>query len=350
MGESNYFRRAGEFERNGKLDRALAVLLALRRDPRMSGARNVAEAGIRRIMSRVEQEGARMMRSMSIRPVHEHKASPSRSGAMEERGIAPVVSLTTISGRLDRVSRTVESILSQTWKPQAVNLYVSSAPHLIDEGIRSDDPRLAQIASLGVNIYSVPNLGPYRKQIPIILQLRRASADPETPIITIDDDVLYPPNIIESLMSVLNEGDTVVAHRGREIRQEGSGLGNYQSFGAPTERCSQMNLGTGKNGIAYRLKYFPGQDSDFIGPILAPTADDLWCKWAIAKYCIPTTILEPRAIFDSSLDFKELAPEDKRGLYHQYNAKGTNDEAMQNLEAYFAAKGNGLIALGAPRQ
>jgi hypothetical protein len=119
----------------------------------------------------------------------------------------------------------------------------------------------------------------------------------------------------------------------------------YDRFDRPATVPALASLGTGKNGIAYRLGYFPQRDEDFIGPVLAPTADDLWCKWVTARYCVPTLILSPDAAFDASRDLQETDPQDKAGLFHRFNARGSNDDAMANLEAYFDAQGSGLLPL-----
>jgi hypothetical protein len=216
---------------------------------------------------------------------------------------------------------------------------------LIDNGIQCDNPHLKYIASMGVNIYKVPNIGPYRKQYPLVIQLRSSFAPANTPIITFDDDVVYPSNIAGLLMSALDSSDAVVAHRGRKINFEKGRIASYKDFSSPTNFSSNLNMGTGKNGIAYRLKYFPEKYEDYIGHILAPTADDVWCKWATSLYCIPTIILEPMAAFGGSEDFIETQPHDKNGLFHVFNAKGSNDDAINNIEKYFSTKGVGVIAL-----
>ena len=181
------------------------------------------------------------------------------------------------------------------------------------------------IANKGINIYSTPNLGPYRKMMPIILQLNKCLGYPNTPIITIDDDVIYPNYIIGKITNELIYSNSVVAHRGRKLIKNNNRIGLYKESSVPSNGKSFSHLGNGKNGIGYRLKYFPKKSEEMIGPIIAPTADDIWSKWITSSKGIPTIILEPEAAYDSKLDFEESYNNDKRSLFNSYNKHGIND-------------------------
>ncbi|MDO6709125.1 glycosyltransferase family A protein [Aliiglaciecola sp. 2_MG-2023] len=280
----------------------------------------------------------------SSKKIFEHKNNPNNYVISD--GIPnPVVSFTAISTRIERVAKTVESIAKQTLPAHSINLYVSPDPYLVDEGIPANHPELEKIAALGVNIYHTQNIGPYRKQYPVIHQLRNAGASELTPVVTIDDDVIYPETILEDLVTEMLTTDAVVAHRGRKIVLGANKIDNYSSFPIPDKTPNLLNMGTGKNGMVYKLKDFPEDKSLFVGPILAPTADDIWCKWATTLLKVPTLILEPNAAYDPSLDFAETAPTDKRGLFHTYNARGTNDIAIKNIESFFCSLGEGLFSI-----
>lgn len=345
---STYLKLSGEHERAGRIGDAMSVLISAIKADNQQAMIHIYELNINRLITKAKQKAKSLMLSTSPVALYEQNLTP-QSYAKDTFGLTqnlpPIISLTAISGRIDRVEITVASILKQTQKPHSINLYVSEEPHLIDEGIRRDSTALRRISDLGVNVYLVPNIGPYRKQVPLVIQLRATSASDKAPIITIDDDVIYPPDIIYRLMTALETEEAVIAHRGRELVFEGQLLASYKNFSAPQIRSSLLNMGTGKNGIAYRLGYFPSNYEDFIGHILAPTADDIWCKWATSSYCIPTVILEPTAAYDQSLDFKEVEPNDKNGLFHKFNAKGANDIAIENMEKYFTFKDVSVVAI-----
>lgn len=343
-----YLKEAGAHERAGRLASALSTLINARKVNVNNELSKFYEMNIKRLINRAQQKARSFYSTTQPVPLYETKDNPRNYvDKHQDRGhrLPPIISLTAISTRISRVEKTVASITNQTLKPHSINLYISSEPYLIDEGIRQCDPLLKRLNELGVNIYQVPNIGPYRKQVPLVIQLRATAASPRTPIITIDDDVIYPPDIVHRLMTALESENSVIAHRGRRISIEDGVLSKYSLFPPPSARSSDLNMGTGKNGIAYRLGYFPSNPDDFIGHILAPTADDIWCKWATSSYCVPTVILEPDAAYNPSLDFAESALSDRNGLFYKYNAKGANDDAMENLEAYFMSRGTGITAL-----
>jgi hypothetical protein len=277
--------------------------------------------------------------SMSLpEALYVHKTTPLSLVGSAPKGPSPVISLTCISTRLERLPATLETLFAQDLSPHSVNLYISSEPHLLDKGIPKDDPTLKKIHAMGANVYHVKNLGPFRKQHPVVAQLHSVNASPSTLIVTVDDDVLYPRDTLRNLATLCDREHCVVAQRGRKMLFSEGKIAAYDSFRIPTSSISHMNLANGRNGIMYKLRFFPKNHELYVGPWLSPTADDLWCKWIMAYYCIPTMITEPKAAFVPSLDFEETDKSDKLSLFHAFNARGKNDIAIESLEAYFGSR------------
>jgi len=344
MVDNSKLKKALLWEKEGMLGEALSSLRDVALDKSYAKLLPIIDLNVERIVQKVKMD--KTFSHLKVEAVYENSQNPSTysNGHYAVKGV-PLISLTAISTRLDRVYKTIETLTKQTLNPHSINLYVSTDPYLIDEGVDSKNPALKKIADLGANIYIVDNIGPYRKQYPIIKQLKDANANPSTPFVTVDDDVLYPPTIIERLVKELDSTDSVVAHRGRAITFDNNQLQPYKNFSIPKREKNIFNMGTGRNGIIYRLGFFPTNYEDYMGHVLAPTADDLWCKYVTTAYCVETAILEPRAATDPSLDFKETMPSDKRGLFHNYNAKGRNDIAMTALETFFSKSSRGIEVL-----
>ena len=342
--QRTYLQELSTLEQEANYTDALVVLREAMCDPDYAGIRRMLDSNLRRI-----SETARLKarsRRMAAFAHTEFANNPYQYAEYKKKGgNAPLVSLTTISTRLDRVAETIATIQDQSLPPHSVNLYISEDPYLIDKGVSPNNEHLRKIGDLGANIYFVDNIGPYRKQIPLIHQLHKSGADDQTPFITIDDDVIYPDSIVKQLFDAAEESQAVISHRGRQITFSNGWFDNYKSFVPPQTAPSLLNIGTGRNGILYRLNHFPRNYDYFIGPTIAPTADDLWCKYITAGYCIPTVILEPNAMFDTNLDFKETRPDDKRGLFHNFNARGRNDLALTALEMVFSIFGRGILDL-----
>lgn len=333
------FHDMGKMEREGNLSSAFNLSMEILSNKSLVGLHAVATNNLVRINKKIDS----LIHDYWVEPkvIYEGNKNP-KSYHLDISGklggnLPVIVSLTTISGRLNRLKKTIASIKNQSVDLHSINLYVSKEPYLLDAGIDENCQELKDIHDMGVNIYSVTNIGPYRKQIPIVYQLKNTNAPSCTPIVTMDDDVIYPNNIVERLLSI---SDSVVAHRGRKIVFSKGGIGNYGEFCIPKNRRDYLNLGTGKNGILYRLAFFPNNIKGYAGPIIAPTTDDLWCKWVTAFSCIPTHILETQAAYDPKLDFEESDPMDKNGLFHKFNkqgkiGKGNNDIAIKSLENYY---------------
>lgn len=324
-------------EHKGLLGEALTCSIRLIRRTRGDKFHEVAQANANRLMLKITRR-AKALLSAPI-PLFETSATPltyANDAGAEEARLPPIVSLTTINGRLDACERTIESLLKQTMKPHSINLYVSEEAYLLDQGISRNHPLVAQIANLGVNIYVVPNIGPYRKQIPIITQLRSSGASDSSCIVTMDDDVLYPELAIERIVTQCRTSGHLAAHRGRRMHRNGEGFASYAGFDAPVSISSLENLPNGRNGIAFLLGHVPFDAKYMTGPIIAPTADDLWLKFVTLVRCIPCAILEPSAIMDPAVDYQDVFPERKEGLWRGYNANGSNDVSLESLDSYFS--------------
>ena len=163
----------------------------------------------------------------------------------------PIISLCTISSRKSSVAETIRSILDQSIDDFEVRLHISTDPFLLDEGISGEELELP--ADPRLSVFSVPNHGPYRK---LLFSLKHA--DYGQPIITIDDDTIYPPNFIEEMINLWKEHRCVIAKRGLQLRAIDGKIAPYK-FCQNLERdhaTKLANLPTGKDGILYFKEYF----------------------------------------------------------------------------------------------
>lgn len=110
-------------------------------------------------------------------------ANPRRSEA--------IVSLTSIPSRLPLIERTMKSLLRQSLPPARI---VLNLPHFSKrEGIAYEAPAFLDGLE-AVKIRWCEDLGPATKLLPSL-----AGEDPQTPIIVVDDDRIYPANLVADL-------------------------------------------------------------------------------------------------------------------------------------------------------
>ena len=196
------------------------------------------------------------------------------SGVSPSRRQPLVVSLTTYSKRINDVYLTIESIFQQSLKPDRIVLWIAKNECSFD-----DLPAiLHKQCERGLEIeFCNRDLGPYSK---FFYSLQKY---PDSLILTVDDDVLYPFDMIDQLYRAhLKNGDIIFCHRAHRIGvTKAGGLMPYWDWELGTSCIESIStiFPTGVGGVLY----FPGCFDDEIlnqeaFMRLAPRADDIWLK------------------------------------------------------------------------
>lgn len=199
----------------------------------------------------------------------------------EEKIIAPrrwdakelIVSLTTYSKRIHDVHLVIESIAMQTFKPHRIILWLDEDEFTID----SIPLILKKQVERGLEVRFCPNYRSYKKLIPT-LQLF-----PDADIVTIDDDILYPHDMLELLVKEhhCNPG-CVIGHRVHRIKKDQKGrVIPYRYWEHEISDCddSFLHMAIGVGGVFYpagSLNSECNNIEEFTN--LAPNADDIWFK------------------------------------------------------------------------
>lgn len=239
------------------------------------------------------------------------------------------VSLTTIAARVGQVHLVIGSILTQEPPPARVVLHVSAAPWLLDAGITSLPDSLCDLVDRSggrLHIRFVENSGPYRKILPWLAD----HAGSDRLVITADDDTLYPQGWLAGLLGAWQPG-LVVAHSAHPVVVRGGRLAPYgQWFKAPLASPAMRVLPIGKDGVLYRASDFPPDVLDIEDALrLAPTGDDLWLRWHLARMGIAVV-----TIGQGKLPGVGKGP----SLWGSFNRGGGNDATIAAIEAHFAAR------------
>lgn len=184
----------------------------------------------------------------------------------------PVVSLTTFEPRWARVHYTLEAIGAGHLKPSRLLLWVASS--VLQMGI--PDP-LKRLQSRGVEILQCEDIGPHKKYFPAVNMLAS-----EVPLVTADDDVLYPIDWLERLRAAaLRLPGCVLAHRARTIALlPDGGLASYSQWAhCHSARPSALHIAVGIGGVLYPgvMQQALRQAGDGFRTN-CPRADDIWLK------------------------------------------------------------------------
>ena len=185
----------------------------------------------------------------------------------------PIVSLKSFGDRVDTVYLTIQSIFEQTLPAKKIILWLSQ-----DEFSIKNLPRtLQECRKRGLDVRFCQDYRSYDKLIHTLEEY------PNDDIITIDDDVLYPPDLLKILTRASKQyPGCVLGTRGHRITLDSNRKPlAYQHWDQcitnTTPRFDTLLTGTG--GIFYPTGTFSSAVLDSkLFMQLCPTGDDIWFK------------------------------------------------------------------------
>lgn len=232
-----------------------------------------------------------------------------------------IVSLTSYGKRMDKLHLVIESIMQQTEKPNRIILWLAE-----DEKNSDNIPvRVKQFQERGLEIFFCPDFKSYKKIVPTL------SICPEADVITFDDDIIYPQDVIEKLVKGhLKYPDTIIACRAHRLTfdQDGSIMPYMQWDWIVKGGTSIRLLPTTGWGTLFPSSCF---HEDFMNDALfmklAPQGDDLWCKFMSVLKGIKVHSLDIQLC-----DFVELYTE---GLWTSNVGQNVNDAQISAILAEY---------------
>jgi hypothetical protein len=182
----------------------------------------------------------------------------------------PVVSLTTYGKRTETVHLSLESIASGSMLPSRIILWLDNP-----NTFKNLPPSLQRLEERGLEIKLSDNYGPHTKYYPFV-----ESTDTfERPLVTADDDVLYPQNWLSGLVRSFNQNPTAVnCYRAHVMKFAGKKIAPYVNWSPCTSvQPNFLHFATGSYGCIYPpffLRELRTAGSEFSK--LCPAADDVW--------------------------------------------------------------------------
>lgn len=177
-----------------------------------------------------------------------------------------VVSLTTLPDRYDNLYKTLKTVNNQTQKPDAIYL---TLPYIAKRLNQPYPPLPKKIKKLCTIVRTKEDYGPICKIYGALV----SEQDPDTIIITVDDDSIYPLNLIESLtncsklrpdaaitcMGIL-VGSGVSLFAINTTLQECKPYKNMLGFNVPNDGRA-VDVVQGVSGVLYKRGFFPTCDN-----------------------------------------------------------------------------------------
>jgi hypothetical protein len=237
-----------------------------------------------------------------------------------------VISLTSFPPRIERVHLVIQSLLTQTLQPHRIVLYLSQQ----EFPNRTLPQRLARLAQLAKDRFEIRfvegNLGPYKK---LLCALGDFSG---SPIVTCDDDRIYPPQLLARLVRAAEQRPrTIICTCGRRMTARGNRLNSYREW--PHDRAPERSfwlLPLGTWGVLYPPDSLDPavHDTDLI-QTLSPLTDDIWLKAMSLRQNVPCSATGgDQAI--PELRFRDDAP-----LWRSNLLRHGNDVAITRVFSHF---------------
>ncbi len=237
-----------------------------------------------------------------------------------------VVSLTTIPSRITNIFPCVNSILMQTRPPDRIYLNIPRVSKRENKGYKI--PYLLRKDKRIILTNCKEDPGPILK----LVQTLKEETHPDTLIITVDDDTVYPRHLIKTLLRFHHKfPKAALGFRGWRLPVSGKFLERTVLYANSIKKPYKVDVLSGVSGVLYIRKQFK---DDFFSPQGLPDAaffvDDICIsgylkKNEIEKYLIPYPMREP---FSHYINTKNSNP------LWRINQDGRNDQEM--IDFYFS--------------
>jgi hypothetical protein len=232
-----------------------------------------------------------------------------------------VVSLTTIPDRIRHIGPTLHSLLDQTRRPDAIVLNLPS--HARREDRTYVIPPFLDALDAVERIDCGEDRGPGTKLLPTLERER----DPDTRIIVVDDDQVYPRNLVENLVEWSQRlPDAAICSRGFRIPAEYDIENRDTIYGTHIRDSERIEIMQGSAGFLVRPRFFDASVFDYSdAPAEAFFVDDVWFAGQLARAGVDRYV----APFDNC--YSRIATWTARrslSLWTRENADGSNDAIL----------------------
>jgi hypothetical protein len=232
-----------------------------------------------------------------------------------------VVSLTTMPDRIQHLRPTINSLLDQSLRPDAIYLNLPDRSHRFQS--RYTVPGfLDQVSSLEIRSCGY-DWGPATKVIPTL----QAETDPDTMIIVVDDDQIYPRRMIERF--VFHEDDfpdAALCARGFRIPLALHHPLRDTVYGTRVDSPVEVEVMQGSAGVLVKPRFFTDEFLDYTdAPESATMVDDVWIGGNLARNGVRKLVVP---FLDVYARIETLGVKRSLSLSHNENRDHSNNDTM----------------------
>lgn len=197
-----------------------------------------------------------------------------RKSLQEYTDRAVILSLTTYPKRMETLPLVVESLLRQTVRPTSFQLWLAEEQYPDKETLLRD---MKPYMDRGLEILFCDDLKSHKKYYYTMKN------NPDAIVVTVDDDIIYPENMLEELLEThMKYPDCVVTHRAHKMTKKNGTVLPYNNWNYRAVGCIGPDLylcATGCGGCLYPPKLLPEEVfNKEVFKEMCFFADDLWLK------------------------------------------------------------------------
>ena len=242
-----------------------------------------------------------------------------------------VVSLTSYGRRISAnvVYYTLVSLLRQSHLPDRLVLWLDK-----DNWNDSKIPKkIKDLNEYGLEIKYCEDIKSYKKLIPSLKEFDNSV------IITVDDDVIYNKDIIQSLLKEkCNRPNTIISHHARFPKAYKDKFEPYNAWPLkrPKNGLTEFIMPIGVSGVLYPPGSFDKEVfNEEIFNSLCPFADDIWF-WLMAKRNgMQHHVIDPGKSIGNSFDDLYQFFNKGSALTHTNSKENANDVQLHALMNYY---------------
>ena len=161
------------------------------------------------------------------------------------------ISFTTIPSRINKIKKTVDSLLNQSLLPDKIYIWLPKKP-LRDKTVIKEVPEFLNHDLIEVKF--VEDLGSATKLLPALKEFKGQNCN----IVTVDDDVYYPKNWLKTLLAYeKNNPNVVIGYRGRVLSPSDFNYNKTKLYTSHTiDKPINVDIITGTWGALYKPNFF----------------------------------------------------------------------------------------------
>lgn len=238
-----------------------------------------------------------------------------------------IVSLTSFPARIEVIHLAIKSMLNQTVRPRKIVLWLGKEQ--FPEGEIGLPTELLELKPLGLEIAFCEDIKAHKKYFFAFQEY------PENLVVTVDDDVIYPKNLLKVLLNThYRYPDSIVANRVRAMELYDNGFTPYRTWkinSSEFTKPSKKIFSTGVGGVLYQPHFFKQSFFDIEGIRKTDCRnDDIWLKAGQIDNNVP--VVFTNYYFKQ---FIEIPDSQKESLFSTNVFEADNDRQIKEIFDYF---------------